>query len=504
MKKGAIFTIILSCLIFFHRSVLGENNVDDEIRKLLGEAYIMAEDYESAEAEYRKALKEDPKNIAARIGLADILSWQKKYADAIALYDEVLGEEENVKIRLQKARILGWARKYDKSLKEYRKILDMEYDKLVKLEMNAKTAYWANRVEEAIFYYKELIEKDPGNLEARFDLSQIYSYQSMWKEAEAEYKHILHVAPTHFRAEDALQKTGLISRHICSETGYGFFEADSSGRHNDIRWHAFREEVGFPVNDKLRIITNYNFLVRNFSDFNDIIENNAGIRLMYNQNPDGWLDGFYSIYAYDKDIKAMHNFGSSLNIRVFDTGISRFSYRRERLENNSAVIREHYYNDIFKERVDIDAGKRLKLGGDFQFSCYSDGNWRMEPAFDLLYYLSLEPMRFSVKYGYFYREFKDKVSDYFSPKGFSTNKISLNWRHFLNKEEVFFGADNLYYDLRYDITIDSEEIVGHKFSGEFNWDINKKLNFNMQGSITNTSNDIYNDKSLAVSLKYYF
>ncbi|NQU73091.1 MAG: tetratricopeptide repeat protein, partial [Candidatus Omnitrophica bacterium] len=229
MKKDVVFVIILLCLIFCHHSVSGENNADEqEIRGLLGEAYVMTGDHESAEAEYRETLKEDPRNIDARIGLADILSWQKKYDEsideykkaleiepgnleikrkladvlswdkqyrkALDLYDEILGEKEDVKVRLRKARVLGWMGEYEDSIREYEKLLEVTDNPQIALEKRAKEAYWNNRVKHAISYYKELIEKDPQNVEAMFDLSQIYSYQSMWKEAIEEYKRILDVS----------------------------------------------------------------------------------------------------------------------------------------------------------------------------------------------------------------------------------------------------------------------------------------------------------------------
>ena len=130
---------------------------EGEIRALLADAYIADGDYESAASEYREVLKNDPKNIKARTALADILSWNKKYDEALELYDEILKDKESPEIRLQKARILGWAREYEKSLKEYKRILDYNYNEVVEVEMLAKKAYWNNRIQHAIKYYQELI-----------------------------------------------------------------------------------------------------------------------------------------------------------------------------------------------------------------------------------------------------------------------------------------------------------------------------------------------------------
>jgi len=501
-----IFFIVLTLCFLVCSFVSSADAVENEgeIRALLADVYIADGDYESAASEYREVLKNDPKNIKARTALADILSWNKKYDEALELYDEILKDKESPEIRLQKARILGWAREYDKSLKEYKRILDYNYNEVIEVEMLAKKAYWKNRIQHAIKYYQELIEKDPDNVEAMFDLSQIYSWQSMWEKAIEEYKKILDVSPNHFRAKEGLRKVELISTHLFSQSGYEFFEADSQDRVNDIKRNTFFNKLRYPVDYNFQIDAEYKLTNRSFSDFSDVVENEGRLGVSYLKAPDWRVSAFYDFIDYNKDIDTAHTFGGNFSLRIFDIGVSHFSFERERLENSSAVIRGDYYSDNYKERLDIDISRRLKLGLDYLFSSYSDGNYIYEPGVDLLYYISLEPRRFSVKYRYFYRTFDEKMPEYFSPHSFWTNRVSLNWRHFLNKEEIFFGADDLYYDLGYDVSVDSGDIVSHKFSAGLNWDVNKRLNFNVQGSITNTSCDVYEDKSVMATTKYYF
>ncbi|MBL7130852.1 MAG: tetratricopeptide repeat protein [Candidatus Omnitrophica bacterium] len=505
LSRSDFLVVLIFCfLLYSFVSAAGAGENEGEIRALLAEAYIADGDYESAIEEYREVLKNDPGNIEARAALADILSWNKKYGEALELYNEILKDKEAPEIRLQKARILGWAREYDKSEKEYQKILDIEDNKGIELEMKAKLSYWNNRVKRAIRYYKELIDTDPKNLEAMFDLSQVYAYQSMWDDAIQIYRKIIDVSSTHFRAKEGLEKAKLISEYCSLKSGYEFFEADSTGRDQDIRRHSSFNEFNYPLNYNLNLNTTYRLTYRSFADFGDLLENEGRIKVSYINNPNWSVGGFYDFIAYNKDINTMHTFGASYNFRIFDYGMSNFSYQRERLENNSKVIRDGYYIDNYKERLDIDINKRFKLGMDYLFAGYSDSNYKHEPGLDLLYYFSLDPKRFAVKYRYFYKNFDKKVSDYFSPKGFSTNSLALNWRHFLNKEEIFFGADDLYYDLGYDISVDSGDIVSHKFSGEFNWDISKRLNLNIRASVVNLSASVYRDKSITAQMKYYF
>lgn len=535
-KKEISILIVLCVLIGF--SLLWAADIETkEIKRSLAEAYVASGDYAQAEKILKGLIEEDPQNLEAKVSLADafaykhdfdkavilyqeilnakkgleikkkladVLSWDKRYAESLGLYDEILKEKEDTGARLQKARILGWDRRYAESLKEYHRIYDASRNELIGLEMKAKEAYWNNRIKNAASCYSELIKKDPANVEAMFDLSQVYAYQSIWQDALQAYQGILDISPNHFRAKQGLKKTKLISEHCSLKSGYEFFEADSTGRDQDIRRNSFFNEFNYPVNYNLNLNTTYRLTHRSFADFSDLLENEVRIKASYINNPDWSVSGFYDFIAYNRGINPVHTFGAGYGFRILDCGISNFSYERERLENNSTVIRGRFYSDNYKERLDMDINKRLKLGIDYLFASYSDSNYKLEPGLDLLYYFSLDPKRLTVKYRYFYKNFDKKVSDYFSPKGFSTNSLALNWRHFLNKEEIFFGADDLYYDLGYEITVDSKNVVGNKFSAGLNWDINKRLNINIKGSVVNSAPNVYRDKSIIAAVKYYF
>lgn len=469
----------------------------------LADVLSYTKEFQRAILLYRNILARE-QNREVKRKLADVLSWDRQYSRSVKIYDELLTDKDDAAIRLQKARVMGWAKNYKGALKEYRRVLDAGYDYLADLEMRSKAAYWNNRVKKAINLYSDLIIKDRQNTEAIFDLSQIYAHNQIWAKAKKEFKKILAVSEDHFRAKEGLEKAELISEHLSWSPGYEFMESDSQSRDMDIRKHIISNKFKYPVMDYLSIGADYNITTRSFSDFNDLLENEARVKLSYVNNPYGWAEGFYDIIAYNRDISAISTFGGRINIRIFDIGTIALSYERERLENTSNIIRNHYYTDNFKERVDIDVNSRLKVGADYLYESYSDHNDRYEPGFDVLYYFSLDPLRFSVKYRYFYKQFRNKVPAYWSPKGFTTNSAEFNWRHYLNKEEIFSGADDIYYELGYNVSLDSTNIVGHKFSGALNWDVNKRLNLNVKGSFTNSSCNVYRDSDVVVSLKYYF
>ena len=180
------------------------------------------------------------------------------------------------------------------------------------------------------------------------------------------------------------------------------------------------------------------------------------------------------------------------------------SQEQQRLENNSTVIERRLFRNNFKVRQDADLTKRWRAGADYAFSYFSDHNHCNEVAADTLYFLSLEPRALYVKYRYAFRNFRKIENDYFSPQEYSLHTISVRWKHFLNKEEIFFGADDLYYETGYDVSFDSQGITSHQVMGGLAWDITKRLQIKGEGQYTIASTKIYEDAGAKGTVKYFF
>jgi tetratricopeptide (TPR) repeat protein len=484
--------------------ILEKNPEDIEAKALLADCYAYTKMYQEAIALYGEALAAKD-SIEVKERLADTLSWDKQYDAAIRLYDEILYERYDSRIHRQKARVLGWARMYDEADREYKNILEKEFDQTVELEMQAKRAYYNSRNRSAIEKYQKLITKEPKNAEAIFDLGQIFSYESMWQKAIGAYKGLLDVYPAHMRAKEALRKAELISEHVSLSTMYDYFKGESTSRETDIKRHQILSSLSIPLNKNTFFGIDYTFTRRMFKDFHNLSENKARAKLDYLARPNWQAGAYYGALGYHQELdKIRQIFGGNFSYFLDDIRALNLNYDRQALEDNSTVIREYLYKDNFKARLDFDMSRRLKIGADYTMALYSDNNILYEPGADILYYLQLEPKMLYFRYRYFYKEFKEKDKEYWAPKGLSTNTFTINWRHFLNKEEIFFGADNIYYDLRYDFSIDSERVAGNKFTCEFNWDINKRLNFNVMGSVMGSSNSVYEEQEARAGFKYYF
>jgi tetratricopeptide (TPR) repeat protein len=485
------------------QGILAQDPRNREARILLADIEASKRDFKKALGLYREVLAEkQDRKIKARTG--DVLSWMRDYRGALKVYDELLAEKDEKALRLQKARILGWDRKYRRAMKEYRKILNQGPDDLVESEMKAKEFYWSNRVKRAISAYKDLLRKAPENAEAMFDLSQIYSYQSLWHEAIQQYRDLLDLFPGHFRAREGLRKAELLLSHPVLHSGYEFFKAHSGARDVDIHKNVFKNLLDIPLNAQTTLGLGYTLARRSFLDFHDLTENQARVALSYRESPDWSTGAFFNLVTYHRDVAPVYEFGGQFAFRTFDVGQMTLSQERRRLENNSEVIRRRLVRDDFKVRQDIDLTKRWKAGTDYTFSYFSDHNNCNEVAGDTLYYLSLEPRALYVKYRYAFRNFRKIETDYFSPQEYSLHTLSVRWKHFLNKEEIFFGAKDLYYEAGYDVSFDSTGITSHQIIGGLTWDITRRLQIKGEGQYTIASTKIYEDAGAKASVKYYF
>lgn len=475
-----------------------------EVKTYLAHSYAYQDNYQKAIRLYQEVLSQKDAH-EVRESLAAVLSWAREYDQSLALYSQTLEQKYSLETHRQKARVLGWARRYQEAQKEYEKILGKEFNQKVWLEMQAKGAYYNAKNRQAAKKYKRLLSKEPDNLEALFDLAQIYAYQSMWQEAISTYRRILALSPNHKRAKKAFSKVKLISEKVFFRAGYQFFKGESKTRDTDIERAQALTFFSTPLNKNIFLEVEHSFIRRSFSDFRDVWANQVGFNLSYLARPDWQTALYYAFLDYNKGLnRTLNLFGVDFSYFYYDDFSLTFRQDRQIIEENSRTIKNYLYRDNLELRADFNFSRNLKLGIDSQTAFYSDGNLLTKPGFDFLYYLSFEPRLFYIQYRYSYKEFKSQDKDYWTPKGLSVNRLTINWRHFLNKEEVFFGADNIYYDIRYDLTIDSERVLSNKITFEFNWDINEKFNWGIRASTVNSSSKVYKEKEFQMFLFYRF
>ncbi len=128
-----------------------------EYARLLG----VTKNYKGALEEFNKLLKENPSSVPVRVEIAKIYYYQKQYDQAIAVIRQV---------------------PFDK--------LDLESEMLLGDIYLSKKDY---APAEDIF--RELLQRDPDNLSARYKLAELYSWQKKYDESIYEYQILLKKLP---------------------------------------------------------------------------------------------------------------------------------------------------------------------------------------------------------------------------------------------------------------------------------------------------------------------
>jgi len=486
------------------RGLLKADVSNVKIKTLLADTLAAQKKFPEALSYYREVLRSKPDDFKALQKFADVLSWDKQYVEALEVYDRLIAANDDVNNAVQKARILGWMRRYKAALEAYRQIYAKHPLENVELEMEAKKVYWDRRPMAARNLYERLIEIDPGNSEALFDLSQLFSYQRIWTQAIETYNKLLTAYPAHFRAQEGLAKAKQMAFAPMVRSGYEFFESRSDGRENDIRKHTEFLRLEMPLSPSLRAGVQESLTQRSFVDFRNLFETESKIDLNYTPNMTFSTGAFFTVLSESAGISPLYLFGVNLSTRVMSAGQSFLSYERKRLENNSAVIRSRMFFDEFKERFEWSVNKRVVLGSDYGLSRYSDRNLQHHAGTDILYYLSLDPRRLAVKYRTDWQGFTQGASQYFSPASLWRGAFSIDWKHYLGRDEIFFGAKDFYYELEYEVGLDSLDIAAHRVTGKIGYDFTQQLGVEFKASYTNSSASVYEDKSASGSIRFYF
>jgi tetratricopeptide (TPR) repeat protein len=480
-----------------------------EVSLILAEFLAIQKKYDQAIIICRDVLSQEPANKDARLWLARFLSWDKQYDESLAVYDELIkNDPENFLYQREKARILGWSREFESSIQQYRETIDIENintDSVIESEMKAKQNFFVFYDGRAIWHYKKWLEYEPKNMEALFELGQVYSRQMQWANAKDSYKKLLEILPSHDKAKQALDKIKVLSESTKLTVGYSFYEADSSSRTVDKRYSSVFVKAKVPLKENwyLNMMQDNTFF--SFNNVKQVYRHRAGVGLEYYQKPDFWAKSYYKNSLFSDGLKQTHNFGSELNYRPDDPWLINFSHQREDVIENYQTMASRLQRDNYKTRLSYRADRKTALGIDYMNSQYTDDNNRNQFGTDIYYYILHEPKSLKLSYRHEQYGFDRTKTNYFSPKSFYNNSISLEWRHFLNKEEMFWGTDDTFYTVRYSVNFEPNQQIGHRMYVDLHHDWNNKCSGHIEWSKSIYDHrDVYSENRLMFYISLYF
>lgn len=129
---------------------------------------------------------------AVSIELGHQYTWAEKPDSAIVWYTVYLrGRPEDVEARMGLARALAWSDRLGEAERRYEALLPDAGDRAVEVKLAlAKTNAWQEDYGEAERIYREILESDPGNLDAKLGLAQTANWSGKHREAAAVFSDI--------------------------------------------------------------------------------------------------------------------------------------------------------------------------------------------------------------------------------------------------------------------------------------------------------------------------
>ncbi|MBW8001882.1 MAG: tetratricopeptide repeat protein [Planctomycetes bacterium] len=448
----------------------------------LAEILAAKQHYQEAINICEQVLQDQPDNKDATLRLARIYSWYRGYEKSLAIYDEIIRTYPDwLQPRREKARVLGWTRRYNDSIKEYEKTInEIDPNQVVNYEMQAKYNFYNLYDSGAIEYFKKWLMIEPKNLEALFDIAQLYSRQMRWSNAVNAYKQVLKISPEHLRAKQALKKVNLYAQKTTLKTGFQYAEAKSQSRDVDYRyWNTF-VSAKKPLNENYYLTLQQDNTWFNFKRFKQVYQQRFLVALDYYSKPNLWASANYAHSFFREETGVKDTFGAEMNYKPTDPWTLSISQQREPMIDNISTLDDRLYRDNYKLVSRYRHSRRLLLRQHVIFSHYSDDNDRNAYGVDLDYYLYYEPTSLKITYRYEEYHFNAQRTNYFTPKSFHYNTVALEFRNFLNKEELFFGANDTFYTIRYAVNFDVQNEIGHEIYIDFHHDYSDTLAMHIQ------------------------
>lgn len=177
-----------------------------EERLLAGHQERNAGRFAEAEEIYRSLLDDPVIEGAAREALAKVLSWQRKYDEAIEQYNLLRDRhpEMTLTAELGIARSYAWGGNFPEAVESLEGSLAAHPDDPDLLLLLGQVESWAGHTDRSLAAFDRLLEVDPGNGDALLGRARSLSWSGDFLEAEKQLKKMLEDNPGNVEARVAL------------------------------------------------------------------------------------------------------------------------------------------------------------------------------------------------------------------------------------------------------------------------------------------------------------
>jgi tetratricopeptide (TPR) repeat protein len=363
------------------------------------------------------------------------------------------------------------------------------------LEARAKDLSFNRRFSQSLPVYGELLDFEPGNQEARFDLGQSACALGLCSAERAAYTRLLAIDPMNTLAGAALERLDRRTSPSLSLNQNIWHEA---GRGRLARMLRLRTDLGLtvPVADDYRLgLTQHRWEESphggpTYEALGQTLSLD-GVLSPVLRGAASWTNKRYSTGR----VGNVDTGRARLEFNLDDVARLGLGYERaEELANEYALRKRSLSDNLFVD-LTLTPARDWEINAEARGKSYSDGNVGDLQKLAVGYTLTDHPRQLkAILSGE--RRNTDKKSlevytgatltdirrPYWTPQDYTAGAFALDWRHDLSKQ-FFCGAPQHYYALRATVGTDSENNPSVRFEAEWKLEFAERWSLEAKGLI---------------------
>ncbi|EDP96935.1 tetratricopeptide repeat protein [Kordia algicida OT-1] len=458
----------------------------------LANLYLIMDELDKAKITY-DTLLESSKNVSDKItvlngwALIEHLKGKEKLAlkTSQLAYDSLAENVEATVIQQTRERYIQaliWNKKYAKAAKLIDEIIKEQPNENWVLALRATLNVYKSNFKQSLADYDQILVNDSTSFDGNLGKANVLKALGRYDDAIAAAEKTLTFYNNQKDATNFIKELKMkFTPFYDGKVSYTFDNGDNEA-------FSVQNTIEFPFSTRLKLLGNYTYRTTNNTVTNNKATSHAASAgLSYQVFPNMTFKGTLGITSANAETNDFTQLLAdfSLNIKPFKLQTLDIGYKREIQSFNADLLdREIVQNNLYAN-YNVSTNFNLGWFTQYYYTMQNDNNSR-HLVFTSLYYNILSKPSLKVGLNYQYITFEKQVpSIYFSPKKFNAGEIFLN----LIKDENITKADEWFYELTAATGLqyieDQERQSTYRFQGKLGYKFSDRCMANVFGTRSN-------------------